>query len=96
MKTILLIFTTFKIISIISHSQGLSSSAICHHACHIDTDLAIAEFEEDRSNPIAGKNVLIIGASKGNGNGAAQAFYNAGANWRVYSSAFSWSASTSI
>lgn len=63
-----------------SHSQGLLSSAICHHACHIDTDLAIAKFEEDRSNPIAGKNVLIIGASKGNGNGAAQAFYNAGAN----------------
>lgn len=48
--------------------------------CKIDTSLAIAKFEEDPRNPIAGKNVLIIGASKGNGNGAAQAFFNAGAN----------------
>lgn len=48
--------------------------------CCIDTSLAIAKFGECKNNPIKGKNVLIIGASKGNGNGAAQAFYNAGAN----------------
>lgn len=46
----------------------------------IDNSLAIAGFEENKSNPVKGKNVLIIGASKGIGKGAAEQFLAAGAN----------------
>jgi len=48
--------------------------------CKVNTELVLAKFHEDRCNPIRGKNVLIIGASKGIGLGSAQAFINAGAN----------------
>lgn len=48
--------------------------------CCVNSELAIAKFHEDRSNPIKGKNVLIIGASKGIGLGSARAFIAAGAN----------------
>jgi len=51
-----------------------------HKKCCLDTSLAVAKFGEDSCNPIAGKNVLIIGASKGIGLGSAEAFIAAGAN----------------
>lgn len=48
--------------------------------CCVNPSVAVAEYNEDRRNPISGKNVLIIGASKGIGNGVAQVFTSAGAN----------------
>lgn len=72
------------------HGKKCHKKSHRHHKCNnceslkdtdnIDTSIAVAKFHEDPRNPIKGKNVLIIGASKGNGNGAAVAFYNAGAN----------------
>jgi NAD(P)-dependent dehydrogenase (short-subunit alcohol dehydrogenase family) len=65
------------------HSHCKCSHRKCSNhkkECCLDTDLAIAKFHEDPSNPIRGKNVLIIGASKGIGLGSAQEFIAAGAN----------------
>ncbi len=62
--------------------QQKKEKATCHKksCCCVDTSVAKVKYTEDSRNPVAGKNVLIIGASKGMGNGAAQVFTAAGAN----------------
>lgn len=59
------------------HSCGSASKC---RTDKIDTSLCFAKFEEDKRNPIHGKNVLIIGGSKGVGLGANIEMSAAGAN----------------
>ncbi len=62
-------------------SSNLFSKSCCKKkCCKFDTSVAIAKYTEDSRNPVRGKNVLIVGASKGMGNGAAQIFTSAGAH----------------
>jgi len=62
-----------------SHKCEKKKSKCSKEKCCVNTKLSLAKFEEDRSNPIRGKNVLIIGASNGIGLGAAKVFIDAGA-----------------
>ena len=83
MKKILFVFVNYKVVK----KKCKCNKCKCKNiksTKDIDTSIAVAKFHEDCSNPIRGKNVLIIGASKGIGHGAAVAFSNAGANVRNF------------